>query len=219
MTKIFSIVFLFMFSFLLCQINLDEIKHNVTENPQKYYYDNLEIFKRNPENLSQEQLNFIYYGSNFVDYGFKRGEFNKNLAGVRKFAGRKTSKKLSQETLEKAHLLYNINPLNKELLQDLVLLTQRVGDEKNNDLHTLQRRLLIETIGNSGSGLLEENAIVVTNFADQFLALEQFSKVFAPGISFKSKVLPDGSWLNIYKNGIDLFFIKTIHHKDMFKDD
>ena len=89
MTKIFSIVFLFMFSFLLCQINLDEIKHNVTENPQKYYYDNLEIFKRNPENLSQEQLNFIYYGSNFVDYGFKRGEFNKNLAGVRKFARRK----------------------------------------------------------------------------------------------------------------------------------
>ncbi|MGO4707882.1 hypothetical protein AB4Y90_01960 [Chryseobacterium sp. 2TAF14] len=50
------------------------------------------------------------------------------------------------------------------------------------------------------------------------LALEN-SKVFTRGITFKSTVLPDGSWLNIYKNGQDLFFVRTTHHKDLYKDD
>jgi len=71
---------------------------------------------------------------------------------------------------------------------------------------------------NSGTGKLDVSPILVANFSDQMLALEN-SKVFTRGITFTTKVLPDGSWLNIYKNGQDLFFVKTIHHKDLYKDD
>jgi hypothetical protein len=50
------------------------------------------------------------------------------------------------------------------------------------------------------------------------VALES-SEVFVRGVTFQSKVLADGSWLNIYKYGQDLLFVRTTHHKDFFKDD
>ena len=207
----------FCVAFLFGQINIDAIRKNVTENPQKYYYDNLEIFKTNPADLSQEQLNYIYYGNNYVDYGFDRSEFNKKLGEVSKIAQKQASKKLASQILEKAVPLYQLNPTNKTLLNDLVLLYLNSGDKAKSDFHSLQYRLLMETIENSGTGLLEETPIVVTNFQDKFLAVEQFSKVFTQGITFKVKQLEDGSWLDIFKNGMDLYFIKTVHHKDMFK--
>lgn len=217
MKEFYAVLMIFCASFIFGQINIDEIKKNVSEDPQKFYYQNLETFKTNPSALSQEQLNYIYYGNNYVVYGFDRGDFNKKLSEVSKFAGKKISKKLSSEVLNKALSLYELNPLNKTLLNNLALLYGNSGDHEKRDFHLLQYQLLVETIGKSGSGLLEETPIVVTNFQDKFLALEQFSKVFASGISFKTKQLEDGSWLDIFKNGIDLYFIKTVHHKDMFK--
>lgn len=217
MKRLFSFFMVFCVAFLFGQINIDAIRKNVTENPQKYYYDNLEIFKTNPADLSQEQLNYIYYGNNYVDYGFDRSEFNKKLGEVSKIAQKQASKKLTSQILEKAVPLYQLNPINKTLLNDLVLLYLNSGDKAKSDFHSLQYSLLMETIENSGTGLLEETPIVVTNFQDKFLAVEQFSKVFTQGITFKVKQLEDGSWLDIFKNGMDLYFIKTVHHKDMFK--
>lgn len=217
MKELYGVLMIFCVSVVFGQVNIDEIKKNVTENPQKFYYQNLETFRTNPSTLSDEKLNYIYYGNNYVDYGFDRGDFNKKLSEVSKFAGRKISKKLSAEVLNKALSLYQLNPLNKTLLNDLALLYGYSGDHEKRDFHLLQYQLLVETIGKSGTGLLEETPIVVTSFQDKFLALEQFSKVLASGISFKTKQLEDGSWLDIFKNGLDLYFIKTVHHKDMFK--
>lgn len=217
MKELYGVLMIFCVSVVFGQVNIDEIKKNVTENPQKFYYQNLETFRTNPSTLSDEELNYIYYGNNYVDYGFDRGDFNKKLSEVSKFAGRKLSKKLSGEVLTKALSLYQLNPLNKTLLKDLALLYGYSGDHEKRDFHLLQYQLLVETIGKRGTGLLEETTIVVTSFHDKFLALEQFSKVLASGISFKTKQLEDGSWLDIFKNGLDLYFIKTVHHKDMFK--
>lgn len=206
-------------TFLFSQINVDEIKKNVLENPQIFYYDNLEIYKTNPEKLTQEQLNYIYYGNNYVDYRYKKIEFNNQLNKITKFCSKKISQKLATKVLEDALSLYQQNPINKELVYDLVNIYKTLGDNTKSDLHALQYKLLRETIQKSGTGKLEEFPIVVTSFSDQIIALEDFSSVYKYGTDFTSKVLPDGSWLNIFRNGLDLFFVKTVHHKDMFKDD
>ena len=82
----------------------------------------------------------------------------------------KLSKKLSGEVLTKALSLYQLNPLNKTLLNDLALLYGYSGDHEKRDFHLLQYQLLVETIGKGGTGLLEETPIVVTSFHDKFLA-------------------------------------------------
>ena len=56
-----------------------------------------------------------------------------------------------------------------------------------------------KTIEKSGNGKLDNSAIIVTSFQDLMLSVERFSIVFVPGLDFKEKVLPDGSWLYIFK--------------------
>jgi len=219
MRKITFVLFVMVSSLYFSQINIEEIKKNVTEDPQKYYYEYLKIFKTAPKTLNQEQLNYIYYGNNYIDYGYKRSEFNKELDEITKFTNRKISFKKISEILEKAKLLYEQNPLNKELIRDLYVLYRKIDNSKDSDLYFYQYELLYETIKNSGTGKLDTSPLVVTSFSDKFYAVENFSGIFSQGIDFKTKVLPDGSWLDIFKNGIDLFFVKTVHHKDMYKDD
>lgn len=219
MKKVLILFGIFIGTFIFSQINVKEIKKNIIEDSKKYYYENLKIFKTDPKILTQEQLNYIYYGNNFVDYGYNRIEFNKKLGAVTKFANRKISKKLAKKILKDALNLYEINPINKEILLDLVNIYDSLEEHSKSELHELQYQLLIETIRDSGTGKLEEYPIVVTNISDQMMAVEKFSNIFTHGIDFESKVLPDGSWLNIYKNGLNLYFVKTIHHKDMFGDD
>lgn len=218
MKKLLFLLSLLFFEFCISQVNIEQIKNDVTSDPKKYYYDYLEIFKTDPKSLNQEQLNYIYYGNNYVDYGFKRGEFMTDLGEVTKFADRNISFKKATEVLEKAKILYQQNPLKKELLLDLQKLYYKIKEQDKGDFHFTQYQLLLETIKNSGTGKLDVSPLVVTNFSDQMTALES-SKVFVRGLTFDSKVLPDGSWLNIYKNGQDLLFVKTTHHKDFYKDD
>lgn len=218
MKKLLFLLSLLFFGFCFSQVNIEKIKNDVTSDSKKFYYDNLEIFKTDPKSLNQEQLNYIYYGNNYVDYGFKRKEFMNDLGEVTKFSNRKISFKKATEVLEKAKFLYKKNPLKKELLLDLQKLYYIIKEQDKGDFHFSQYQILCETIQNSGTGKLDISPVVVTNFSDQMFALEN-SKVFVRGITFTSKVLPDGSWLNIYKNGQDLFFVRTTHHKDFFKDD
>jgi hypothetical protein len=204
---------------VLSQVDVEEIKKNVTEDPKLYYYDYLEIFKTSPKTLTQDQLNYIYYGNNYVDYGYKRIEFNKELSIITKFTNRQISSKKISDLLEKANILYQKNCLDKELLQDMYLLNSKIGKKKEAELYFAQYELLHETIKKSGTGKLDNSPIIVTNFSDKFYALEHYSGIYSRGLRFDTKVLPDGSWLDIFKNGMSLFFVKTVHHKDMFKDD
>lgn len=218
MKKLLFLVLLLFFEFYLSQLNIDQIKNDVISDPKKFYYDNLEIFKTDPKSLNQEQLNYIYYGNNYVDYGFKRGEFMTDLSEVTEFSDRNISFKKATEVLEKAKILYQKNPLQKELLLDHQKLYYKIKEEDKGDFHFIQYQLLLKTINNSGTGKLDVSPLVVTNFSDQMVALES-SEVFVRGVTFQSKVLADGSWLNIYKYGQDLLFVRTTHHKDFLKDD
>lgn len=219
MKKILVLLLLVHSVLFFSQVNIEEIKKNVTEDPKRYYYDYLEIFKTNPKTLTQDQLNYIYYGNNYVDYGYKRIEFNKELSSITKFTNRQISYKKISDLLEKANILYQKNCLNKDLLQYIYLLNSKIGKEKEAELYFAQYELLHETIKKSGTGKLDNSPIIVTNFSDKFYALEHYSGIYRKGISFETKVLPDGSWLDIFKNRMSLFFIKTVHHKNMFKDD
>jgi hypothetical protein len=219
MNKLLQIIFILCFGLYFSQVNVEEIKKNVAENPQKYYSDVVEIFKTDPKSLNQEQLNYVYYGNNYVDYGYKRIQFNEQLNEITKFTGRKISPKKVSEVLEKAMSLYQKNPLNKELLTDLSNLYKKTGNLVKSELYSTQLQLLYRTISNSGTGKLDNSPIVVTNFSDQWYAVENFSGIFSRGLDFDTKVLPDGSWLNIFKNGTHLFFVKTVHHKDLYKDE
>lgn len=201
MKNLLSFLLLISFGISYSQINVEEIKQNVIENPQKYYYDYLEIFKTNPKSLTAEQLNYVYYGNNYVDYGFKRLEFNKELDEVTKFSKRNISSKKAKDILEKALVLYEKNPLNKELLEDLQILYSKIGDGSKSDLHYSQSQLLYQIIKNSGTGKSDISPIVVTSFSNQWYAVENYSGIFSRGIDFESKVLSDGSWLNVFKNG------------------
>jgi hypothetical protein len=219
MKKNFFLIFLLIFCFDFAQVNIEAIKKNVLENPQKYYFDYLETYKTNPDQLSQDELNYIYYGNNYVDYSYKRADFNKKIEEISKFARRKISPKFAREILPKALDLYQLNPLYKDLLLDLVNIYDCLKDKENSQLYSKQYELLLQTIQNSGTGKLDTSPIIVTGFSDKFIALQHFSNLTWAGLDFKTKVLEDGSWLDIFKNGMDLYFIRTVNHKDMLKDD
>lgn len=219
MNKIVLFLFLMSSGIYFSQVNIDEIKKNVTEDSKKYYYDYLEIFKTNPRSLNQEQLNYIYYGNNYVDYGYNRSEFNKELHKITNFTNRQISYKKITDLIESGKRLYQQNPIDKKLIQDLYLLYAKIGKTQEKELYFSQYELLCTTIKNSGTGKLDSSPIIVTNFSDKFYAVENLSGIFSPGIDFKTKILPDGSWLDIFKNGMNLFFVKTVNHKDMLKDE
>lgn len=202
MKRIFLFFMLLISAIHFAQVNVEEIKKNVIENPQKYYYENVMIFKTNPESMSQEQLNYVYYGFNYVDYGYKRSEYAEKNSRLSKIASRNVSKKVALQSLEDANYLYGKTPHSLNLLNNLVLIYSKAGDQKQSDLHAIQYQLISKTIEKSGNGLLEETPLLVTNFSDKFFALENFSKIFVPGITFKIKVLEDGSSLDIFKNGL-----------------
>ena len=101
---LFTFIFLCLHGIVFSQVNIEKIKKNVTENPQKYYYEYLEIFKTAPETISQEQLNYIYYGNNYVDYGYDKLTFNQKSGKISKFAHNRISKKFAEKTGEKVYL-------------------------------------------------------------------------------------------------------------------
>ncbi|WP_155845778.1 hypothetical protein [Chryseobacterium gregarium] len=53
MKKIFVLLLVIHSLLFFSQINVEEIKKNVIENPQKYFYEYLEIFKKDPSKLTQ----------------------------------------------------------------------------------------------------------------------------------------------------------------------
>ncbi len=60
MNRIFLLAIILVSNVLFSQINVMEIKKNVLENPQKFYYDYLEVFKNDPSKLSQEERKYLY---------------------------------------------------------------------------------------------------------------------------------------------------------------
>lgn len=212
MKKIIFIGFLnFLFTFSYGQINTDLIKKNVTENPNENFYKLLEIFKSNPSELTQEQLNQLYYGSKFLKIDYTIGNYNSESGTFWKPAQRKLSKSKAEKIVKEAELKYLKNPLNKSLLDDMINIYSALDENQKVDLCYKQKDLLIQTVKKSGDGKSEETAICVLTAGE---VLQQLEKLIQSGpraqFDQKMKQLSDGSVLTIYKIGDREVFVKLV---------
>lgn len=193
------------------QINTDLIKKNVTENPQENFYKLLELFKVKPSQLTQEQLNQLYYGSKFVKMDYSIGNYNVESRTFWKPAQKRLSKGKAEKIVAEAESKYSMNPLNRNLLDDMINIYRALNNDQKKDLCSTQKDLITQTIEKSGDGKTEETAICVLTAGE---VLEQLDKLIKSGskaeFSQQMKQLSDGSILTIYKIGNREVFVKLV---------
>ncbi|MDR2229693.1 MAG: DUF4919 domain-containing protein [Flavobacteriaceae bacterium] len=208
---IISGILVLIFQVFHAQINTELIKKNVTENPQENFYKLLDIFKVNPSELTQEQLNQLYYGSKFLKLDYTIGNYNSESGTFWKPAQKRLSKSKAEKMLSEAESKYFINPLNKNLLNDMINIYRALNDNQKKELCYKQKDLIIQTIEKSGDGKSEETAICVLTAGE---VLEQLGNLMRSGpmggFDQKMKSLPDGTILTIYKIGSREVFVKLV---------
>lgn len=143
------------------QIDVELIKKNVTENPKANFYPLLEVFKNNPTELTQDQLNQLYYGSKFVKNEYSILDYNSDYEKIWKKVGKKISKGVAEKILIEAEPRYQKNPLNEHILKGMIDLYKTVGDEKKIEIVKTQQDLLEKTVKKSGDGKTEQTPICV----------------------------------------------------------
>ncbi|ASW75873.1 hypothetical protein IQ37_11840 [Chryseobacterium piperi] len=208
---IISSILVLIFQVFYAQINTDLIKKNVTENPQENFYKLLDIFKVNPSELTQEQLNQLYYGSKFVKIDYTIGNYNRESGTFWKPAQKRLSKNKAEQMVAEAESKYSINPLNKNLLDDMMNIYRALNETQKEKLCSQQKDLIIQTIEKSGDGKSEETAICVLTPGEVLQQLDILARS-GPRAEFSQKMkhLPDGSVLTIYKIGKREVFVKLV---------
>ncbi|WP_415324956.1 DUF4919 domain-containing protein [Chryseobacterium sp. MMS23-Vi53] len=210
MIKILKFSFLFIFGICFSQINVDEIKKKVTENPQQYYFEYLENFKKDPSKLIQEEMNQLYYGSRFIKSDYSMADYNKDYEEVWKIASRRgISKTKAQKILERTEAAYNKAPLNREILASMVNIYNAIGEKKKAEICVLQNNRIIKTIDESGTGKTESSPICVITPGDMMT----FAKpIMMMGNTFKQKDIKTdkSSMMTEYSNNGVSLFVKCI---------
>lgn len=197
-------------TFSFGQINVDLIKRKVTENPKENFYSLVDKFMDNPSELTQEELNQIYYGSKFIKNDYSLGDYNRDYEEIWKKAGKKLSKDKAQKILMQAEAKYKKNPLNRYVLKDMINLYKATGDNKKLDAIKKQNELTEHTVEKSGDGKTEQSPICVIYPSDVLVQLERFSYVNIGKFEQKSKQLEDGSILTMYKMGNEVYYVKLV---------
>lgn len=210
MNKLFQIIFILSFGLSFSQINVEEIKKNVTENPQEYN-TYLETFKKDPEGLTQQQMNLLYYGSRFMGSGNEMSDYNNDYKEIWRIAEKKPSKNRAQKILARAEAAYAKDPLNKSILSNMAHIYNSLDYKAKNELAVAQYHAVINTINRSGDGNSEDSPICVIWAGD---VTEQVDNLIGYGTAadFKQnmKFLPDGSMLTVYSMGAKKIFVKLV---------
>ncbi|MBL3549331.1 MULTISPECIES: DUF4919 domain-containing protein [Chryseobacterium] len=207
---IIILIFSLISNFVFGQINFDLIKKNVIENPTENFYPLMEKFRTNPSELTQDELNQLYYGSKFVKNDYSLGDYNKDYEAIWKKASKKLSKEKAQKILVEAETKYQKNPLNKYVLKEMINLYSNAGDYKKLDIINKQIELTEKTVEKSGDGKTEQNPICVIYPGDVLVQLERFSYVDRNKFEQRSKQLEDGSILTMYKMGDEVYYVKLV---------
>lgn len=207
----FILCFCFFFSFSFAQIDTDSIKKKIIEDPEQNFFALLEIFKTDPDQLTQEQLNQLYYGSKFVKVEYIIGDYHSESGTFWKSAQKKLSKKKAEKMVREAETKYLKNPLNKNLLDDMVRIYSALHKGEKAYLCAKQKELILQTIMKSGDGKSENTAICVLTAREVFQQLEALIRS-GPTAPFdqKMKQLPDGSILTVYNIGERQVFVKLV---------
>lgn len=123
------------------QIDVETIKQKVTENPKANFYELQDKFTKNPSELTQEQLNQLYYGSKFLKNEYSLGDYNADFENLWKKAGKRLSKDKAEKLLIAAESKYYKNPLNRYVLKEMVNLYNIVPPE-NRTVSLIGKNLL-----------------------------------------------------------------------------
>lgn len=199
------------FTFSYGQINTELIKKNVIDDPQENFYNLLDIFKVHPSDLTQEQLNQLYYGSKFIKMEYTIGDYNRESGTFWKPAQKRISKSKAEKMVAEAEIKYSKNPLSKNLLKDMINIYRALNQNEKADLCERQANLISQTIEKSGDGKSEETAICVLSQAEVLQQLEKLVQTGSRGpFDQKMKQLSDGSILTIYRIGNREVFVKLV---------
>lgn len=199
------------FTFSYGQINTELIKKNVIDDPQENFYNLLDIFKVHPSDLTQEQLNQLYYGSKFIKMEYTIGDYNRESGTFWKPAQKRIPKSKAEKMVAEAEIKYSKNPLNKNLLKDMINIYRALNQNEKADLCERQANLISQTIEKSGDGKSEETAICVLSQAEVLQQLEKLVQTGSRGpFDQKMKQLSDGSILTIYRIGNREVFVKLV---------
>ncbi|MEI3788545.1 MULTISPECIES: DUF4919 domain-containing protein [unclassified Chryseobacterium] len=210
MNKLLQIIFILCFGLYFSQVNVEEIKKDVTENPQQYN-TYLETFKKDPESLTQQQMNLLYYGSRFMSSGHEMSDYNNDYKKIWKIAEKKPSKSKAQKILAKAEAAYAKDPLNKAILSNMAHIYDSLDDKARNELAVTQYNAIINTINRSGDGSSEDSPICVIWAGDVIAQIDNLIG-YGTAADFKQnmKFLPDGSMLTVYSMGSKKIFVKLV---------
>ena len=210
MNQLFQIIFILSFGICFSQINVEEIKKNVTENPQEYK-TYLEIFRKNPASLTQEQMNQLYYGSRFVKPDQDLPNYSDDYKEIWKPAEKRLSKSKAEKIVGRAEEAYAKDPLARSILKNMSNIYDALGDNVKKELVVLQYNTIVNTIKNSGSGDSEDSPICVI-WAGEVIAQIDNLRGYGTASDFKQdmKFLPDGSMLTVYSMGSKKIFVKLV---------
>jgi hypothetical protein len=212
MKKSFLLLSFLFFGIYFSQINTDEIKKNITENPQKYFYDYLEIFKKDPSKLSQEEVNQLYYGSRFMKLDYNLSVYNKDSKEVWNPASKRgISKSKAQKIVAKAEETYSKYPFDKNILEGLSNIYNALDDKAKSKLFEDQYIAIANTIKKSGTGDSADSPICVIWAGDVISQIDNL-RGYGMARDFKQdvKVLPDGSMLTKYEMGKKQIYVKLV---------
>jgi len=208
---IFTLFLNLFFTFSSGQINTELIKKNVIDDPQENFYNLLDIFKVHPSDLTQEQLSQLYYGSKFIKMEYTIGDYNRESGTFWKPAQKRIPKSKAEKMVAEAEIKYSKNPLNKNLLKDMINIYRALNQNEKADLCERQANLISQTIEKSGDGKSEETAICVLSQAEVLQQLEKLVQTGSRGpFDQKMKQLSDGSILTIYRIGNREVFVKLV---------
>ena len=206
------LLFLLLFSainqFVKGQINIDIIKNKVTENPSESYFPLLEIFKTNPSQLTQDELNQLYYGSKYANPIDSKAKYDDYFEKIFSKTKENISKRKAESLLREAEIIYQKSPMDKVVLKGLMNIYQALKDEDKYQLALRQFNLIQNTIEQSGDGKSEETAICVINPSDQLSMIFRLKK----GSEFNQEIkqLSNKTILWIYSSGNSKIFVKLV---------
>lgn len=127
------LLFLLLFSitnqFVKGQIDIDLIKQKVTENPNKNYFPLLEIFKTNPSQLKQSELNQLYYGSKFANPIDSKATYDDNFNNIFSKTKETISKRKAELFLKEAESYYQKSPMDNVVLNGMINIYNALKDE------------------------------------------------------------------------------------------
>src|SRR5690606_8539387 len=120
----------------------------------------------NPSQLTQSELNQLYYGSKFANPSDSKTKFDENFKKIFSNTHKKLSKNKAEKILKDAEIYYEKSPMDKSVLESMINIYDALKNEDKAQLAQRQLSLILNTIVQCGDWKSEETAICVSDPVD-----------------------------------------------------